>query len=106
MMLVGLAEHNQPQRQSEPDLVPLLPHSPKTSSCHLQEAQLARLLSVSACEDSLSRRRSTTTTTSDHLRQAYRLRPPILSTLNNDRLAFPNQSHARDSKLRKDSWAR
>lgn len=55
MMLVGLAEHNQPQPQSEPDLallVPVLPHSPQTSSCHLQEAQLARLLSVSACNDS------------------------------------------------------
>ena len=57
MMLVGLAEHNQPQPQSEPDLallVPVLPHSPQTSSCHLQEAQLARLLSVSACNDSFS----------------------------------------------------
>ena len=57
MMLVGLAQHNQPQPQSEPDLallVPVLPHSPQTSSCHLQEAQLARLLSVSACNDSFS----------------------------------------------------
>ena len=76
MMLVGLAEHNQPQPQSEPDLallVPVLPHSPQTSSCHLQEAQLARLLSVSACNDSFS---------------------------------SPLESHARDNNLRLDSSTR
>ena len=55
----------------------------------------------------LSRRRSTTTTTtSDQPRQAYCFRPPILLALNNNRPAFPNQSHARDNNLRADSWSR
>jgi hypothetical protein len=33
-------------------------------------------------------------------------RPRILLALNNNRLAFPNQSHARDNNLRTDSWSR
>jgi hypothetical protein len=57
MMLVGLAQHNQPQRQSEPDLGPiitslaankLLPPA-RSTACPIT---LVRL-SVSACDDSL-----------------------------------------------------
>lgn len=79
MMLVGLAQHNQPQRASEPDLGPiitslaankLLPPA-RSTACPIT---LVCLLSLPAT--TLYRRRSTTTTTtSDHPRQAYRLPP-------------------------------
>lgn len=78
MMLVGLAEHNQPQRESEPDLGPsitslaankLLPPARRSTACP----------SVVCClplpTTTLSRRRSTTTTTSAPPRQAHRLPP-------------------------------
>ena len=106
MMLVGLAQHNQPQRQSEPGLVPLLPHSPKTSSSTCKKHSLP-VCCLSLPATTLSRRRpSTTTITSNHPRQAHRFRPLVLSAPNNDGPAFPNESHARDNNLRLDSWTR
>jgi hypothetical protein len=107
MMLVGLAEHNQPQRESEPDLVPLLPHSPQTSSCHPARSTACpsvvclclRRLSLAAAPPPLP---PPPNTPARHT--GFRLR--ILSALNNDRLAFPNHSHARDNNPRTDSWSR
>jgi len=53
MMLVGLAEHNQPHRQRARPC-PIITSLAQNKLLHLQEAQLARLLSVSACDDSLA----------------------------------------------------
>ena len=110
MMLVGLAEHNQPQRESEPDLGPsftslaankLLPPARSTACTRLLSAVclcLRRLFLAAAPPPPPP----PTLTPARHIA----FLPRILSALNNNRLAFPNQSHARDNNLRTDSWSR
>ena len=110
MMLVGLAEHNQPQRESEPDLGPsitslaankLLPPARSTACTRLLSAVclcLRRLFLAAAPPP----RPPAPLTPTRHIG----FLPRILSALNNNRLAFPNQSHARDNNLRRDSCSR
>lgn len=109
MMLVGLAEHNQPQRESEPDLGPsitslaaneLLPPARRSTAC-------TRLLSaVCLCLRRLSLAAALPPPPPLHPARHIGFLPRILSALNNNRLAFPNQSHARDNNPRTDSWSR
>jgi hypothetical protein len=103
MMLAGLAQHNQPQRQRARPCPIITSLAQNKLLHHLREAQL-----VCFCLRRLPRRRSTTTDTSDNLARhiASALPSSSLSSTTTDP-RFPNQSHARDNNLlRADSWAR